>query len=102
MGMVHQKGKLNTPFQEKQLRSATPSSPRSGKLGSSERLAQEIRALVQSGGLSARDAAKLVDETASAMTLLLAGKLFGFTASRLERIRAALAKHAHPSVRRTR
>ena len=90
MGMVHQKGKLTTPFEEKTRRSATPSSGRGGKLGLKDTLAQQIQSLVQVHGLSVSQAAARAGETTPRMSLILGGKLFGVSIEKLGKIRTAL------------
>ena len=90
MGMVHQKGKLNTPYEEKTRRSATPSSGHGAKLGLKDTLAQQIQSLVQLHGLSMSQAAAQAGIPAPRMSLILGGKLFGENIEKLATIRAAL------------
>jgi len=94
MGMVHQKGKLNTPFEEKTRRSATPSSGRSSKLGLKDTLAQQIQSLVQLHGLTVSQAAARAGETPTRMSLILGGKMFGVSIEQLTVIRNALTSSA--------
>lgn len=90
MGMVHQKGKLNTPFEEKTRRSATPSSGRGNKLGLKDTLAQQVQSLVQLHGLTVGQAAARASVPAPRMSLILGGKLFGESIEKLTIIRDAL------------
>jgi predicted XRE-type DNA-binding protein len=101
MGQVHQKGKLNTPFEAKQRRSATPSSANQRQAGAKDDIAQEIRAIVKRRNLSRGETARLVGEPATQISLLLDGKLISFSAKRLVKIRDRLAGEAAAAPRRT-
>jgi hypothetical protein len=90
MTQVHQKGKLNTPFEAKQLRSATPSSANPRQGGAKDDIAHQIRVIVKRRNLSRGETAQLVGEPATQIALLLDGKLFSFTAKRLAKIRDRL------------
>jgi predicted XRE-type DNA-binding protein len=87
MSKVHQKGTLATKHADKQHRGANPlSSARTHKLTPKDRLANEIRAEVKARALSPSEASSLVGEPATEMSLLLSGKLWGFSVERLERV----------------
>ena len=90
MAQVHQKGKLSTPFEAKQLRSATPSSANRRASTPKEEIAHRIRAIVKQRKLSRGETAQLVGEPATRIALLLDGKLTSFTANRLAAICARL------------
>jgi predicted XRE-type DNA-binding protein len=91
MTQVHQKGKLNTPFEAKQLRSATPSSAKQRQASAKDDIAHQIRVLVKQRNLSRGETAQLVGEPTTQIVLLLDGKLFSFTAKRLAKIRDRIA-----------
>jgi predicted XRE-type DNA-binding protein len=66
-------------------RRAPTKAPRQAQTIPKEPLAREIRRLVTERGLSQADAAVVVQDAASQLSLLLSGKLRGFSVDRLVR-----------------
>jgi predicted XRE-type DNA-binding protein len=66
-------------------RRAASKAPRQAQTIPKEPLAREIRRLVTERGLSQADAAVVVQDAASQLSLLLSGKLRGFSVDRLVR-----------------
>ena len=64
-----------------------------------EPLAREIRRLIEERGLSQADAAEIVHDAASQLSLLLSGKLRGFSVDRLVRALLHLGREVELVVR---
>jgi predicted XRE-type DNA-binding protein len=83
----------------KRRRRAATKAPRQVQAIPKEPLAREIRRLVDERGLSQADAAVIVHDAASQLSLLLSGKLRGFSIDRLVRTLLHLGREVELVVR---
>ncbi len=80
-------------------RATSKTTQRQGQVIPKEPLAREIKRLVTEKGLSQADAAVIVQDAASQLSLLLSGKLRGFSAERLVRTLLRLGRDVEIIVR---
>jgi predicted XRE-type DNA-binding protein len=83
----------------KRQRKPTSKESRQGQVIPKEPLAREIRRLISVKGLSQADAAVVVQDAASQLSLLLSGKLRGFSIDRLVRTLLRLGREVEVVVR---
>ena len=92
MGQIHQKGSLSAKHEAKRGRGASPMAALPERApNEKELIANEVRAHVRRRGLTPAEAARAAGETPARMMLLASGKLYGFSARQLEKIRDRVA-----------